>query len=93
LTPLPTLEAMKLLRVAGALLAVGLAVAGCGDKATSTPAPAGTPASTPGGAPTASPTATPISPQAVRVGSDGLTVRYTGEDGSTKTLRVEDFPR
>jgi hypothetical protein len=93
LTPLPTLEAMKLLRVAGALLAVGLAVTGCGDQAASTPAPAGTPASTTSGTPTASPTATPISPQAVRAGSDGLTVRYTGDDGSTRTLRVEDFPR
>lgn len=27
------------------------------------------------------------------VGSDGLTVRYLGHDGSLKTLPVENFPR
>jgi hypothetical protein len=26
-------------------------------------------------------------------GSDGLTVRYLGDDGSVETVRVEDFPR
>ena len=78
---------MTLLRVAGALLAVGLTVAGCGDQAASSPAPARTPSASPSG------TATPIAPQAVGAGSDGLTVRYTDGDGSVKTLRVEDFPR
>jgi len=75
----------------GALLAVGLAVAGCGDKAASSPAPARTPAVTTSGTP--SPGATPITPQAVGAGSDGLTVRYTDGDGRLKTLPVEDFPR
>jgi hypothetical protein len=82
---------MRLLRVAGAVLAVGLAVAGCGDKAASSPAPARTPTATTSGTP--SPGATPIAPQAVGAGSDGLTVRYTDGEGPVKTLRVEDFPR
>ena len=56
------------------------------------PAPAETPAATTG-TPSPSPTASRIAPAAVRAGSDGLTVRYTGDDGSLKTLRVEDFRR
>jgi hypothetical protein len=84
---------MRLLRVAGVLLVVGVAVAGCGDKATSSPAPAGTPTASANGTPTATRTSTPIAPQAVGAGSDGLTVRYTDGDGSMKTLRVEDFRR
>jgi hypothetical protein len=84
---------MRLLRVAAALLVVGLAVAGCGDPPSSSPAPAATPTSTPTGTLTPSAAATAVAPQALRAGSDGLTVRYTDGDGSTKTLRVEDFPR
>jgi hypothetical protein len=84
---------MRLLRVAGTLLAVGVVVAGCGDKAASSPAPSGTSTSSATRTPTASPTAAPLAPQAVGAGSDGLTVRYTDGAGSTKTLRVEDFPR
>jgi hypothetical protein len=87
---------MRLLRVAGVLLAMGLAVAGCGDKAVSSPVavtPTWTPTSTTTGTRTAEPARTPIDPQAVGGGSDGLTVRYADGDGRVKTLRVEDFPR
>lgn len=64
-----------------AVLAVGLA--GCGEP---TPAPS---------APPASPSTTPpadVPPADGSTGSDGLTVRYLGDDGSVENIRVEDFP-
>ena len=64
------------------VLAAGLA--GCGEP---TPAPSAPSASS-------SPTTAPAGVPAVAgsTGSDGLTVRYLGDDGSVKTVRVEDFP-
>ncbi|GAB2589033.1 hypothetical protein [Microlunatus antarcticus] len=67
-----------------AVAVLGLALAGCGDPATPTPAaPPATPSSTvsPGLAPVADGRA------------DGLTVRYLADDGTVKTVGVEDFPR
>lgn len=66
-----------------AVAVLTLALAGCSDPAASTPA-----------APPASPApATTIAPTVSSGGSDGLTVRYLGDDGTIKTVRVEDFPR
>jgi len=71
-----------------ALLAVALT--GCSDPVTpSAPVP-GSP--TPG-APPASPAPSGIVPTVASVSSDGLTVRYLADDGSVKTVGVEDFPR
>ncbi len=70
---------MKLRRLACALLATVALAAGCSD-AEPTPAAPASPTPVPSTAPTA-------------YGADGLTVRYLGADGQTKTLRVEDFPR
>ena len=80
---------MKLLRLTGSLLAAGLALTGCGDAAGSSPVPA----TTSTGTPTPTSRATPLAVPAAGAGSDGLTVRYAGADGSIKTLRVEDFHR
>jgi hypothetical protein len=77
----------------GALLAVGVMVAGCGDQAASSPAPARTPTAAATGTPATGRPPIPIAPQALSAGSGGLTVRYIDGDGSTKTLRVEDFRR
>jgi len=74
----------RLLRLglpAAAVLAVALT--GCSDPAA--PSPSAPPAS-----PTGSST---IAPPTSGTGSDGLTVRYLGEDGTVKTLGVENFPR
>jgi len=78
LTARPNLEAMKLLRTAGALLLAGLAAA-----CTASPEPTATP--------TPAPDPRPVVTGGL--GSDGLTVRYQDRDGSIKTLRVEDFRR
>ena len=87
---------MELPRAAGALLLaglVGLAVTACtavGEQATApTPAPSSAPTATPTAAP--APDGRPVVTGGL--GSDGLTVRYQDRDGSTKTLRVEDFRR
>ena len=58
-----------------------LALAGCADP--SAPVSSATPSSPH--------SAIPLTTGAT--GSDGLTVRYLGDDGSVRTLRVEDFPR
>jgi len=90
---------MKLLRVAGVLLAVGAVAAGCGHRAASSPAPAAPPKAVPAStiptssAPAGGPEGTPLTRTSVGSGSDGLTVRYADRDGSIKTLRVEDFRR
>ena len=83
---------MKILRVVGALLAVGVAAAGCGYVAASRPAPATTPAAS-GTTPDPVPAPTALPRQDLAAGSDGLTVRYADRDGSVKTLRVGDFRR
>ncbi len=44
-------------------------------------------------APTQSPAPTPTSATSTGAGSDGLTVRYLGDDGTIRTVGVEDFPR
>jgi hypothetical protein len=80
---------MKLLAAVGLLLAAGLALSGCADAAPA--APASTPSPSP--SPTASSSVEPFRVAADTAGSDGFTVRYQGEDGRTKTLRVEDFRR
>ncbi|GAA1834650.1 hypothetical protein ACFFOM_09950 [Microlunatus capsulatus] len=91
---------MTLLRTAGALLLAGLAATACtaGGEPVSAPTPAPA-SSTPAADPSApaGPSASPV-PEARPVvrgggGPDGLTVRYQDRNGSTKTLRVEDFPR
>ena len=69
-----------------AVLAAGLA--GCGEP---TPAPAAPPASRRRRSDVTAPAGVPT--VAGSTGSDGLTVRYLGDDGSVKTVRVEDFPR
>ena len=68
-----------------------LALTGCSDPAAPTPT---TPATT---APAPSAPASPGTPRlAVQddaAGSDGLTVRYLADDGTVKTVGVENFPR
>ena len=64
-----------------AVAALALALAGCGDPA---PAPAAPPSTT---------VPSSLPPVTTGSGSDGLTVRYLADDGSVKTVRVEDFPR
>jgi len=66
-----------------AVTVLAMALAGCGDPATPGP-----------GAPSTSPTASStMAPPTSSTGSDGLTVRYLGDDGKVKTVGVEDFPR
>ncbi|MGI3779339.1 MAG: hypothetical protein ACRYG2_01045, partial [Janthinobacterium lividum] len=66
---------------------LGLALAGCGDPAA--PSPSSPPASS---APT-NPAADEVAASSGTAGSDGLTVRYLADDGTVKTVGVEDFPR
>jgi hypothetical protein len=72
-----------------AVLALGLSA--CSEPAApGGPVPA--PSSSPSSAAPSSPT--PASTLAVpdgSTGSDGLTVRYLGQDGTVKTVRVEEF--
>jgi hypothetical protein len=71
-----------------AVAVLAAALAGCGEPAAAPVAPPASPAPTlPSGTPTGVPTV------AGSTGSDGLTVRYLGDDGDVKTVRVEDFPR
>ena len=81
---MPRLVAHNLPRLGLAAVAVlGLALTGCGDPAAPTPS-----------APSASSTPSSTVPRTVDAGgSDGLTVRYLAEDGTVKTVGVEDFPR
>jgi hypothetical protein len=73
----------RLLRLGLPAVAVlAMALAGCGDPATPGP-----------GAPSASPTTSSTITPPGSTGSDGLTVRYLGDDGRVKTIGVEDFPR
>jgi hypothetical protein len=66
-----------------AVAVLGQALVGCGDPAAPTPS-----------LPSATPTPSSTIPRAADAGgSDGLTVRYLGDDGTVKTVRVEDFPR
>ncbi|CAA9293690.1 MAG: hypothetical protein AVDCRST_MAG48-761 [uncultured Friedmanniella sp.] len=84
---------MTLLRTAGALLLAGLAAAACTAGGEPSSAPEPTPSASPVPAPSTSPTPAERPVGTGGAGSDGLTVRYQGPDGSTRTLRVEDFPR
>jgi hypothetical protein len=76
-----------------AVAALGLVLAGCGEPAA--PSPSAPPSSSSPASPlpsgTLAPTAVPST--GGTSGSDGLTVRYLADDGSVKTVRVEDFPR
>ena len=69
-----------------ALAVVALALGGCSDPA-SPSAPGPTPA-----APSSQAPAGGVDPGASTTGSDGLTVRYL-DQGTVKTVHVEDFPR
>jgi hypothetical protein len=87
---------VELLRTAGALLLAGLAATACtaGDEPSADPTPAPGPSTSASPAPMATPS--PVDGRPVVTGGagpDGLTVRYQDRDGSTKTLRVEDFRR
>jgi hypothetical protein len=85
---------MKLLRTAGALLLAGVAATACPAGDERAPVPEPTPdASTSPEAPSATPPADRRPVVTGGLGTDGLTVRYQDRDGSTKTLRVEDFRR
>lgn len=77
---------MRLLATGAVLLAVLAAGAGCGTSEESAPSPTPT-------ASASSPTPTAALPIAKTGGSDGLTVRYRDDDGTLRTVRVEDFPR
>ena len=84
---------MELLRTAGALLLVGLAATACtaGGEPAAAPTPAPSASASPEPSTTPSPQGRPVVTGSA--GSDGLTVRYQDRDGTTKTLRVEDFRR
>jgi hypothetical protein len=85
---------MKFLAAVGLLLAAGVALSGCAETPTTAPEPSPSPAAPSSTAGPASPAAPPsVQLRAGAAGSDGLTVRYQGPDGQTKTLRVEDFRR
>ena len=89
---------MKLLRTAGALVLAGLAAAcTAGGEPAAGPAPTPAPSTSSSIEPSTAPIPTPAPDGRPVVtgglGSDGLTVRYQDRDGSTKTLRVEDFRR
>lgn len=72
-----------------AVAVLGLALAGCGEPVAPAPsAPTSSPASTP-----TSTTSGPLAPTAGSAGGDGLTVRYLADDGTVKSVGVEDFPR
>lgn len=71
-----------------AVAVVAAALAGCGEPA---PAPAAPPASPSAATPSGSSAGVPT--VAGSTGSDGLTVRYLGDDGDLETVRVEDFRR
>lgn len=81
-----------------AVAVLALTLAGCSDPPATTP-PAPTSSSPTSGTPTASSPTAPAAPAGTLAptvgssGSDGLTVRYLGGDGTVKTVRVEDFPR
>lgn len=64
-------------RLAFAALALTAVLAGCADV---------------GLTPVAPPTPAPTVPS-VSLGGEGLDVRYLDQDGTIKTLRVEEFPR
>jgi hypothetical protein len=82
--------AMKAVRLAGTVLALGVIMAGCGDDrrpdaATSPTAGQQSPASSSPGSETIAPRGTGGEP-------GGLTIRYLDTEKKIKTLRVEDFP-
>lgn len=64
-----------------AVAVIAVALTGCSH-------PAATTTSGASPAPTGS-----ISRSTITAGSDGLTVRYLGDKGHVKTIRVEDFAR
>jgi multidrug efflux pump subunit AcrA (membrane-fusion protein) len=81
--------AMRAVRIAGAVLALGALVAACSDDrepgAETTPTASDQPTTS------ASPS-TPPPATVTAAGAGGLTIRYLDADGKIKTLRVEDFP-
>jgi ABC-type glycerol-3-phosphate transport system substrate-binding protein len=81
---------MRVVRIAGALLALGALVAACsGDRepgADTTPTASHNPTASAG-------PSTPPKSTVNDAESGGLTIRYLGADGKIKTVRVEDFPR
>ena len=84
----PRLPRVVRLGLPVALLAVALT--GCSDPVPSSFAAPSAP--TPSAPPTA-PVPSGLAPTVASGSSDGLTVRYLGDDGSVKTVGVEDFPR
>lgn len=84
---------MKIWGVAGVLLALGALAAGCTGSDRPVPATKVTPTAQASSSPAATPAGDGV-PASVEVrGSGGLDVRYLDADGTTRTLRVEDFPR
>ena len=80
-----------------AVVVLAVALGGCGDPAAPTPAAPPTSAPAPSTSAPSAPASSPAPsaralPRAVDAGSDGLTVRYLGEDGRVRTVPVEDFP-
>lgn len=80
---------MRVLRLAGALLAAAALLAGCSDDELrpASPAPSASASVTPG------PSTSPAVPAAGSSGSEGFTVRYLDPGGTVKTLQPKDFPR
>ena len=72
---------------AGAAATLALGLTACGD-----PASPSAPAATPSGNPSA-PVRHELTATSGTTGSDGLTVRYLSDDGTVRTVRVEDFHR
>ena len=71
-----------------------LALAGCGDPAEPSPAaPVPTTATSASPSAPAGPVARDLEVPDGTAGSDGLTVRYLADDGTVRTVGVQDFPR
>jgi PBP1b-binding outer membrane lipoprotein LpoB len=83
---------MKVVRIAGMLLALGVVVTGCTENhqpAAETTPTAAQPSSTT--SPSGTPSTQKISPRVTPGETGGLTIRYLDKDGTIKTVRIEDF--
>jgi hypothetical protein len=86
----------RLVRLGLAAVAVlGLTLSACGEPTGSSPSG---PATAPTGASSSStapggPGAQDLAVPDDAAGCDGLTVRYLGDDGTVKSVEVQDFPR